>query len=418
MPTDPIQIDQREAKRLKERFLFRASAVFYARVAFLVLGVGILAIPSWRSAFGAESPLAIVWFGAAAIYATSAHFFADHPRHGRWIMFVTLNLDLLLLLVVIGNTGGLNSPAMAAQLLFTIFFSLLFPNPVAIVPPLLMLPIVIRISQQLPDRPPFSVELLYLLWYAALNGIAVYVIVYLTGQEEKRHREILNLERELKKLAVVEERNRLARDIHDGLGASLSGLIIQAEYLQTLAKGNEDLLEEISELKGAAEEAIDEVRRALSMMRDEFELVPQLENTCTTFTTRHRIPVQLKIDGQPPALNDEQQLTIFRIMQECLTNIAKHASPTVVTVDVDFVEDGMTMRIVDDGAGFDLSKTPKHHYGLINMRERARKAKGTVDIDSSPGNGTRVQLDIKIHPAGTPLQGALAASASAPSLAG
>ena len=184
--------------------------------------------------------------------------------------------------------------------------------------------------------------------------------------------------------------------------------------MQTLAKGDTSLLEEISELKGAAEEAIDEVRRALSMMRDEFELVPQLENTCTTFTTGHRIPVQLKIVGSPPPLNDEQQLTIFRIMQECLTNIAKHASPTVVTVDVNFVKDGMSMRIVDDGAGFDLSKTPKHHYGLINMRERARKAKGAVSIDSAPGEGTRVKLVIEIHPAGTPLQGALAASVSAP----
>lgn len=390
-----VKIDAREARRLKERFLTRARAVFYARLAFLTLGIGILAIPSWRTAFGIESPWAYAWFGAAVLYAFAAHLMAGHPRHGRWVMFLTLNLDLVLLLALIAQTGGLLSPVMAAQLLFTLFFSLLFPNPIAVFPPLCMLPIVVRLGQLSPPRPPFEVELLFLLWYAALNGVVVYVTVYLTGREEKANREILELERELKKLAVVEERNRLARDIHDGLGAALSGLIIQSEYLLTLARGDDTLKKEIGELKVGAEEAIDEVRRALSMMRDEFELIPQLENTCTTFTTRHRVPVQLSIEGEPPDLSDEQQLTIFRIMQECLTNIAKHAEATVVTVKVAFGEDAMRMEITDDGKGFDPGKTPKHHYGLINMRERARKANGQVSIESEPGKGTRVVLTLQ-----------------------
>lgn len=398
MPAKPVtvvRIDAREARRLKERFLTRARAVFYARLAFLLLGIGILAIPSWREAFGAEGSLAWGWFGFALAYSVAAHLTAGHPRHGRWVMFLTLNLDLLLLLAIITATGGLMSPVMAAQVLFTLFFALLFPNPIAIIPPVLMLPIVVRLGQLQEPRPPFDIELLFLLWYAALNGVAVYVIVYLTGREEKQNREILELERELKKLAVVEERNRLARDIHDGLGAALSGLIIQSEYLLTLARGDDTLKREIGELKVAAEEAIDEVRRALSMMRDEFELIPQLENTCTTFTTRHRVPVQLDIQGKPPALSDVQQLTIFRIMQECLTNIAKHAEATIVTVDVRFGPDEMRMEIKDDGKGFDPAKTPKHHYGLINMRERARKANGEVSIDSKPGEGTHIVLAIQ-----------------------
>lgn len=395
--SETLRIDAREARRLKERFLTRARAVFYARLAFLTLGLGILAIPSWRDELAAGGRLAWIWFAFTLAYAIGAHLTAGHPRHGRWVMFLTLNLDLVLLLYIITHTGGLTSPVMAAQVLFTLFFALLFPNPIAIIPPVLMLPVVVRLGQLFERRPPFEVELLFLLWYAALNGVAVYVIVYLTGREEKQNREILELERELKKLAVVEERNRLARDIHDGLGAALSGLIIQSEYLLTLARGDEHLKHEIGELKVAAEEAIDEVRRALSMMRDEFELVPQLENTCSTFTTRHRVPVQLSIEGAPPALSDVQQLTIFRIMQECLTNIAKHAGASVVTVQVRFGPDEMRMDIEDDGKGFDPARTPKHHYGLINMRERAKKANGEVTIDSRPGEGTRVVLAIA-HP--------------------
>jgi two-component system sensor histidine kinase DegS len=398
MADEPLRIGIREARRLKERFLTRARAVFYARIAFLVVGVGILAIPSWRQMFGVEGPWAIAAFLFACGYSVAAHVFARHPRHGRWVMFTTLNIDLILLLVLISSSGGLKSPAMGAVVMFTIFFALLFPNPIAIFPPLLLLPVVMRVSQTLPDRPPFSIELLYLLWYAVLNGVAVYVIVYLTGREEKQHREILELEQELKKLAVVEERNRLARDIHDGLGAALSGLIIQAEYLQTLARGNDELLREIAELKSAAEEAIDEVRRALTMMRDEFDLVPQLENTCSTFTTRNRIPARLELNGVPPPLSDEQQLAIFRIMQECLTNAAKHAEAKVVTVRVNFDDRSARVEIHDDGKGFDTSKTPKHHYGLINMRERARKIGGEVTIDSAPGQGTRITLTVRRKP--------------------
>lgn len=411
--TAPVQIRADEAKRLRERFITRARAVFYARIAFLVLWMGVFFIAEWRQTLGADSNYAIPWFIFTVAYTLGAQAVASHPIHGRWAMFVSLNLDLILLAAVIYNSGGLISPAMSAAVLFTIFFALLFPNPVAIVPPLLMLPVVMRMSQMLPSRPPFETELLYLLWYLVLNGVAVYVIVYLTGREEKQSREILLLELELRKMAVIEERSRLARDIHDGIGAALSGLIIQSEYMQTLAKGDQDMLTEIGELKSAAEEAIDEVRRALTMMRDEFELVPQLENACQVFENRHKLPAKLTLSGKPPDLSDEAQLTVFRIMQECMTNIAKHAQASEVNVTVDFDPREVVLVIADNGKGFDVSKTPKHHYGLINMRERARKIAGTVTIDSAPGEGTTVTL--KLTPgAVAPGQGsALAASARA-----
>lgn len=383
-----VRIGVREAQRLKERFLTRATAVFYARNAFLLLGLGILFVPTWKDAFQVEGPLAYVWFVAAAASTVACQAFAAHPVQGRRVMFATLLFDLVTLYVLILRSGGLSSPAMGAQVLFTLFFALLFPNPIAIVPPLMMLPAVML------ARPGES-EVIRLFWYAALNAVAVYVTVYQTSREEKQNREILELEQELKKLAIVEERNRLARDIHDGLGAALSGVIIQAEYLLTLTKGNPTLQTEIAEVKVGAEEAIDEVRRAVSMMRDDFVLVPQLENMCTTFTARHKVPVTLKIQGTPPALKEEQELGLFRILQECLTNIAKHANAKNVTVDVTFEGDRIAMNIVDDGSGFDPARTPKNHYGLINMKERARKAGGEVSIDSSPGRGTTVALVIK-----------------------
>ena len=395
---DIIVIGAREAQRLRERFLTRATAVFYARCALLTLGLFVLLVPSWRVAFRIDGPLPWTVFILGFAWASACQALAAHPQHGRRVMFMTLALDLVVLLLLISRSGGLSSPAMGVQLLYVLFFALLFPNPIAIIPPLFVLPAVILLGVLEPGGPSFSAEVMRLAWMAALNGVAVYVIVYLTSREEKQTREILELEQSLRKLSVVEERNRIARDIHDGLGASLSGVIIQAEYLLTLAKKEPELLREVRELKTGAEEAIDEVRRALSMWRDDFELVPQLENMCTTFTSRHKVPVELKLHGEARELAELQELGIFRILQECLTNIAKHAGAKSVLVEVSFRPDVILLEIVDDGAGFDPSKTPRNHYGVINMKERARKANGEVTIDSAPGKGTRVRLSVKPAP--------------------
>jgi signal transduction histidine kinase len=396
-----VRIGVREAQRLKERFVTRATAVFYARCALLVLGLGSVLLPSWQRAFALHGALPWVVLLVASASAIGCQSFAAHAAHGRRVMFVTLLFDLTVLFLLVARSGGVSSPAMPAQLLFTIFFALLFPNPIAILPPLLLLPASILVGPlrlSTGPLPPLGEQVLQLAWLAALNGVAVYVMVYLTSREEKQNREILELEQSLGRMALIEERNRLARDIHDGLGASLSGVIIQAEYLMTLTKKHADLHSEVKELKTGAEEAIDEVRRAVSMWRDDFQLVPQLENMCTTYTSRHKLPIELVVSGTPFECAEEQELTLFRILQECLTNIAKHAAPTKVRVDVRFEAERIGMDIVDDGRGFDVTKTPRNHYGLINMRERARKANGEVQIDSAPGKGTSVRLAVKPLP--------------------
>ena len=255
--------------------------------------------------------MAVPVFLFVLVYTVLAYVLSEHKKYGRQIMFWTMNCDLLVLLSILAETGGLASPVMTAQLLFTTFFALLFPNPIGVVAPMLMLPAGTWLTVTGSNPLPLNELSLLLLWHTLLNGLAIYIAVYLSSREEAQRQAILHLESELASLARAEERNRLSRDIHDGLGGTLSGLLIQSEYLLTLVEKNDPLRTELLELKGSGEEAIDEVRRALSMMRNEFELVPQLENACTTFTTRSRLPVQLNINGSVPALTEEQQLSIF-----------------------------------------------------------------------------------------------------------
>jgi len=376
-----------------EKFVTRARALFYTRLAFLTLGLGVLAVPAWSRTFQTDGPWGFLIYLAMLSYSIANFVVVEHPVVGRAATFVTLCLDLLVLVYLSAASGGLHSPLLATELLFTTLFAILFPKPLAIVPPLLTLPVVAKIDQILGNREVALYELLILLWYSAMNFIVVYVVVYLNEREEGAHREVVQLHQDLRELAVIEERNRLAREIHDGLGASLSSLIIQTEYIEQLCHEPE-LKKEIHELKGAAEESIDELRRSLQMMRKDFDLLHSLDEYCRLCSERYKLAVHFETEGSERALGGEGQLTLFRILQESLTNAAKHAEAKSVQVKLTFDDDAVLMAVRDDGKGFDPSTTPKGHYGLLNMRERAGKIMGRVDVESAPGKGTLVALAI------------------------
>ena len=382
---------------LHEKFVTRARALFYTRIAFLALGLGVLSVHAWARAFQAEGLWGVLIYGGMFSYSVANFVVVEHPVVGRIATFVTLCLDLSVMVYLATASGGLHSPLLATELLFTTLFAMLFPTPLANVPPLLTLPLVARIDQILGNREVAMVELLILLWYSAMNFIVVYVVVYLNEREENAHREVVALHQDLRELAVMEERNRLAREIHDGLGASLSSLIIQTEYIEQLAKEPE-LKKEVLELKSAAEESIDELRRSLQMMRKDFDLVQSLADYCKTCGDRFKLVVHFNKTGSERPVGAEGQLTLFRILQESLTNAAKHAEAKAVNVNVTFDEGSVLLVVRDDGKGFDPKVTPKGHYGLLNMRERAGKILGRVDVESAPGKGTTVALAIPYPP--------------------
>jgi len=381
------------------RFVTRARALFYGRMTFLVLGLALLAFPTWAHQFGIQSRMAFAVYFLMLTYSIVNYLLLGHPKLGVPTTFVTLCADLVVLVYMIGASGGLRSPLLATQVMFTTLFAILFPKPLAIVPPLLTLPILARIDQIVAGQGPWFIEALVLVWYTAINAVIVYVIVFLNQRDESQRRELLALQREMKHLAVAEERNRLAREIHDGLGAALSSLIIQAEFLQQLARSPDrmdDLRRELGELKGAAEEAIDELRRSLRMMREDFDLVPALEEKCRTFAERAHLEVEFHKHGLEQSVPPEVQLTIFRVLQESLTNVAKHAQARRVQVELSFKDDTLVLEIRDDGQGFSGGAAPGH-YGLVNLRERARKLLGEASVDSAPGRGTTVTLVLPLR---------------------
>ena len=390
--TNSVSAEQAAASWEQDRFVARARALFYTRLMFLTLGLLVLAVPEWSHYFGFEGPVAFMGYFAMLLYSVANFLVIDHPKAGRPVTYVTLCLDVIITVVLIAKPqgGGLQNPLLATQLLHTALFAILFPRPLAILPPLLALPVTIRLDQIL-NRHVTAVEVLTVLWYSALNFILVYVLVYLNEREATAHREVVELQGDLRELAVVEERNRLAREIHDGLGASLSSMIIQAEYILGMAR-DASLRTEIGELKATAEESIEELRRSLTMMREDFELTQGLEEYVKTFRERTQLDVHFERTGLPRKLQPDAQLALFRILQECLTNTVKHAEARSARVTLDFSPDRIHLVVRDDGKCFDPRGTPRGHYGLLNMRERAMQLGGELLVDSTPGSGTQVSF--------------------------
>jgi two-component system, NarL family, sensor histidine kinase DegS len=277
------------------------------------------------------------------------------------------------------------------------------------------LPVAIVFQAALSARPLAPFDGFVLFWSVALACAAVYVTVRLHGRERSRRSDLERLQRSVREMAAVEERNRLAREIHDGLGGVLSSVVIQSEYLLNMIDGSEVrakltgsnearaaivpiLRKEIADLHGAAEESMDELRRSLRMMQEDFDLVSALQEACKVAAARQRLDVRFRCTGRGLAVGPETALALFRVLQESLTNVAKHCGRgTRVDVGLAFGDGTATLSIEDDGPGFvvaDAEAASSGHYGLANMRERAAKVRGAVQIASAPGQGTRVQLHV------------------------
>jgi two-component system sensor histidine kinase DegS len=400
----------------EDRFQTRARALFYARIAFLVLGLGVIGVRPWSQAFGVGGPAAFSVYLIMVAYSAANYVLLPRKRIGRPLTFVTLCADLCVLVWLVSETGGLRSPLLAAQLLFTTLFVVLFPTPFAVVPPLLTFPVVAKLEQLLGGRATVQVDVFILLWYSAINCILVYVMVYLNERDRLKHRELQKLSHAVREMAVVEERNRLAREIHDGLGGVLSSVVIQSEYLLNMIDGSEvrsrlagnnearaailpTIRKELSDLHSAAEDSMDELRRSLRMMKEDFDLVATLSDYCRLASGRYRLEVRFSRVGQERFIGPESALALFRVLQEAITNVAKHCGKgTVVEVTLSFTPGHAQLRIQDRGKGFQLPAfegARDGHYGLANMRERANKVAGEIRMTSEPGSGTCIELSVQ-----------------------
>jgi two-component system sensor histidine kinase UhpB len=198
------------------------------------------------------------------------------------------------------------------------------------------------------------------------------------------------------------ERIGIARDLHDEVGQLLTGALLQLNSVDEAAPAHR---EELEEARQAVRLALDEVRRISSELRPEMlehlGLVSALTELSTTFARVSGIRVEREFDSALPKLAPEIELAVYRIAQESLTNVARHAQASRVTIALERGHDSVVLRVVDDGRGFDGA--PEEHGGLRSMRERALLVEGALAIKDGARSGVEVRLEVPAAPAVQPV---------------
>lgn len=193
------------------------------------------------------------------------------------------------------------------------------------------------------------------------------------------------------------ERVGIARDLHDEVGQLLTGVLLQLNSIAETAPAHR---EEIDQARETVRRALDEVRRISSELRPEMlehlGLVSALTELSTTFGRLSGIEVERRFDPSLPPLSPDSELAVYRIVQESLTNVARHSGAAHVTITLERGVDSIVLRIVDDGRG--LGGAPAEHGGLRGMRERALLIGAALAVKEGAEAGVEVRLEVPTAP--------------------
>ncbi len=238
---------------------------------------------------------------------------------------------------------------------------------------------------------------------ALLETIGNEIAEAIVGARRRSHEEraIYQLEQ-----AIADERARIARDIHDGLAQTLAFQRMRVDlWLDWVASDPQRLRDELKAFKQALREQIVELRRAIFALRpvqfDELGFAGGLNRYITEFAGQQGWQMRADLAGLPSTLARELEAACFRIVQEGLNNIAKHAGARQVEVIIDRIDQGLRIRVRDDGRGFapgQLPELPGERVGLRQMRERVVALRGQLTLLAHPGAGTELQVWLPWRP--------------------
>jgi signal transduction histidine kinase len=212
----------------------------------------------------------------------------------------------------------------------------------------------------------------------------------------------LNIRRRIEREAIIEERRRIAREIHDGVAQSLSYLNLKTKRVSDLVSSKDIVpaITELGEIREVVQDTYEDIRESIDQLSVEIKTLPiitAIGNYIREFSNNNSIQVKFDVSKTFTKLSPVAELQLLRITQEALTNVRRHASASEVEVKLKNTSQSVEMTIRDNGQGFDLldlENAPPGYHGLNIIKERAEGLGGTVNISSAPGKGTEIKVGL------------------------
>jgi PAS domain S-box-containing protein len=222
----------------------------------------------------------------------------------------------------------------------------------------------------------------------------------------------INAEERLKLMSLQlftnqeDERRRIAQDLHDDIGQSMTALILHLKAIQSdIVSGRREASDQIQETIRIVEDMMRHIRQVLHELRPpSFGTTPfvkVLEGLCSSMSLFTGLRVDFSSQEQLPPMSNTQSITLYRLVQEGINNVVKHAKAESIWINLEYVDGEVSISLEDDGQGFDISHGSNYGIGLDGLRERFLDLGGNLHIESAVGKGTRLYGSLPITTPGT-----------------
>jgi signal transduction histidine kinase len=384
----PKNIFRRATSERKDRRTWLISQI----IRFLSVAVAAAQIYVFRvDDFFLFRPVALIT--GVLVYVLIETTFPMRWYHKRMPLLILLGTDVILSIFLILTTGGLYSPFLMFTLL-PVLRSGLFMNGRITAGIALISAVYVGCVHlfnpyfNLHDDSELS---FYFIYFAAI--ILSSILPYLIN---------VNFRQRLQEKDVLQERQRISHEIHDGYAQTVAALRWQVQLLQRRLKGMGIDLKEAAELERLANQAQFETRESLELLRNYHgrgDFLPYLKEYLEKLKKQTGIQYNLEVDLNRIHLEPGAELELLRICQEALVNVRKHAQATHVDIFIKPWKDAIKVTIADDGCGFDVAAhsdevTRGTGHGLAIMRERAESIGAKIEMISSPGQGAHINVEV------------------------
>ena len=324
----------------------------------------------------------------------------------RWqvrgvMTYLILVGDFLLCILLVIYTNGLNSIFLLYSLTPIMTAALLFEEKVSLS---LAATASISLSATHLALSQFTERFTWIMQGYNLTLLIVYTLFSLVCAMVP-YRINLNIRRRIEREAIIEERRRIAREIHDGVAQSLSYLNLKTRAVSDSVSSQNTVqaLTELGEIREVVQDTYEDIRESIEQLSTEIRSVPiitALRNYIREFGDNSGIRVNFDVPKAFTTLSPVAELQLLRIAQEALTNVRRHAMASEVKVKLENTTESLEMMVKDNGQGFnllDLEKSPPGYHGLNIIRERAEGLGGSVNILTAPEEGTEIRVSLPVE---------------------